>query len=307
MHEYVVNINAEIARDQPALSWGEDPDHIIDGVASKLQEVVDRGIRTIVDATALGHGRDVAAVKRINERVDLNIVVSTGIYTYEDLPFVFRHRRPAAHGHRDVMTELFVREITQGIADTGVKAAIIKCATDKAGVAPNIERVLRAVAVAHCETGTPITTHTVSEDRNGLDQQRIFREENVDLTRVVIGHSGDSRDLDYLREVMDSASTIGYDRFGLYLPRFPTMEQRLDTVVQLCALGYVGQIVLSHDFTPYSDWFTAGAVMPLPPQWRQTHISDDVIPALRERGATEAQINQILVENPARIFSQQGG
>jgi phosphotriesterase-related protein len=306
MHEHVVNINAEVAQAQPALSWGEDPDQVIDTVVSKLQEIVDRGIRTIVDATVVGHGRDVAAVQRINERVDLNIVVSTGIYTYDDLPFFFIHRKPASNRDRDVMTELFVRDITQGIAGTGVKAAIIKCVTDKAGVTANVERVLRAVAVAHRETGAPITTHSVCEDRNGLDQQRVFREEGVDLTRVVIGHSGDSQDLDYLRELMDAGSTIGSDRFGLYMPGFPTMDQRVDTVAQLCALGYAGQIVLSHDFTLHSDWSPPGAIVPLPPQWRQTHISDDVIPALLKRGVTPEQVDQMMVTNPARIFSRKG-
>jgi len=307
MHEHVVNINAEIARDQPVLSWGDNPDRIIGEVTAKLQQIVDRGIRTIVDATAIGHGRDVAAVQRINEQVDLNIIVSTGIYTYADLPFFFHYRKPAANGDRDVMTDLFVRDITQGIAGTGVKAGVIKCATDKAGVTPNIERVLRAVAVAHRETGVPITTHTVSEDRNGLDQQRIFREEGVDLQRVIIGHSGDSQDLDYLRQLMDAGSTIGCDRFGMYFPGYPTMGQRAETVAQLCALGYAGQIVLSHDFTPHSDWSPPGAKVPLPPQWRQTHISDEVIPSLLQHGVTEEQIDQMMVMNPATIFSQRGG
>lgn len=56
------------------------------------------------------------------------------------------------------MTELFVRDITEGIADTGVKAAILKCATDEPGPTPGVERVLRAVAQAHRQTGVPITT-----------------------------------------------------------------------------------------------------------------------------------------------------
>ncbi|EUA31184.1 aryldialkylphosphatase [Mycobacterium xenopi 3993] len=57
------------------------------------------------------------------------------------------------------MTDLFVRDIEHGIADTGVKAAILKCATDEPA-SPGVERVLRAVAQAHKRTGVPISTHT---------------------------------------------------------------------------------------------------------------------------------------------------
>ncbi len=97
---------------------------------------------------------------------------------------------------------MFVRDITDGIADTGVKAGILKCATDEPGVTPGVERVLRAVAQAHRATGVPISTHTHARTRRGLEQQRIFAEEGVDLSRVVIGHSGDTTDLDYLEAVM---------------------------------------------------------------------------------------------------------
>src|SRR5437773_5391757 len=100
------------------------------------------------------------------------------------------------------MTDMFVRDIEHGIADTGVKAAILKCATDEPGVTPGVERVLRAVAQAHRATGVPISTHTHALTRVGLEQQRIFREEGVDLTRVVIGHSGDTSDVGYLEELI---------------------------------------------------------------------------------------------------------
>lgn len=304
-HEHVLNINAEIARDQPDLSWNGDRAATLDKVVAELQDVVDSGISTIVDATAIGHGRDVATLQEINARVDLNIIVSTGIYTFDQLPHFFTYRRPVEPGARDTLTEVFVRDITQGIAGTGVKAAIIKCATDRPGVTPNIDRVLRAVAAAHRETGVPITTHSRVADQNGLEQQRIFAEEGVDLSRVVIGHSGDSQDLDYLRALMDAGSTIGADRFGMYLSRSLTLEQRVETVATLCAEGYADRIVLAHDHTIYSDWFDQ-ATLRLPPTWRQTHISEQVLPALLARGVTEDSVEQMLVGNLRRLFETQG-
>ena len=308
MHEHVVTVTAEVARDYPDLSWGDDKDGVIRSVAETLREVKSRGIDTIVDCTAFGHGRAIEELKQVNELVDLNIVACTGIYTYDYLPFFFLYGHPVQHVDGrdvDILTKMFVRDVTEGIARSGVRAGMIKTATDHAGVTPNIERILRAVARAHRETGAPITTHTAVSERNGLDQQRIFAEEGVDLTRVVIGHSGDSTDLDYLRALLDAGSTIGADRFGLYVPDMglPGMGTRVKTLAQLCAEGYSDRIVISHDVTCFSDWvpkdWGGSAVLD---DWVQTHVSDKVVPALLEAGVTADQVDEMLVRNPRRIL-----
>src|SRR5207253_1690548 len=124
-------------------------------------------------------------------------------YTFNELPHYWGGRGPGTGPNgTDPMVELFVRDIVEGIAGTGIKAAIIKCATDRPGVTPAVERVLRACAVTHRRTGAPITTHTLAAARRGLEQQAIFKSEGVDLSRVVIGHSGDTDDLGYLEELI---------------------------------------------------------------------------------------------------------
>jgi phosphotriesterase-related protein len=310
MHEHIVNITAEIEKEYPDLSWTNDKGAVLRSVAETLRQVKDRGIGTIVDCTALGHGRDIEAVQRINDEVDINIVVCTGIYTYDYLSFFYQYGHPAKKVDgkvEDILTDMFIRDITEGIAGSGVKAALIKSATDRAGVTPNIERILRAVARAHRETGAPITTHTDVAHRNGLDQQRIFAEEGVDLSRVIIGHSGDSTDLTYLRALLDAGSTIGADRFGLYLPDMglPEMDVRIQTLKQLCAEGYSDRIVLSHDVTCYGDWIPSDFGADLA-DWVQTHLIDDVVPAMLKNGITEEQVDQMLVGNPRRVFETQG-
>lgn len=309
MHEHVVNITAEVARDYPDLSWTKDKEGVLRSVVQMLREVKSRGIGSVVDCTAFGHGRDVDALQRINEQVDLHIIACTGIYTYDYLPFFFVYGHPVRQVDGkdvDILTEMFVRDVTEGIAGSGVKAGMIKTATDHAGVTPNIERVLRAVARAHRATGAPITTHTVVSLKNGLDQQRVFLEEGVDLSRVVIGHSGDSTDLDYLRALLDAGSTIGADRFGLYLPDIgmPAMGTRVNTLAQLCAEGYSDRIVLSHDVTCYGDWLPRDLGGGTLGDWVQTHVSDKVVPALYEAGVTAEQVDQMLVGNPRRILER---
>jgi phosphotriesterase-related protein len=133
----------------------------------------------------------------------------------------------------------------------------------------------------------------------------VLREEGVDLTRVVMGHSGDSTDIDYLRALADEGSILGMDRFGIDTI-LPTGE-RVDTLVKLCEAGYTDRMVLAQDANCYIDWFPNNeALAHVLPHWNYRHISQDVLPALRERGVSDAQINTMLVDNPRRYFENIG-
>ena len=298
MHEHVFVLNTEILQNYG--EYWETEERIADAV-TKLTALHERGVRTIVDPTVIGLGRYLPWVQQVAAQVELNIVAATGLYTYDDVPFFFHHRGVVFDNDDEPMVRHFVRDITDGIADTGVKAGIIKCATDVKGPTPGVERVLRACARAHRETGVAITTHTDAGTYRGRDQQRIFAEEGVDPSRVVIGHCGDSTDTDYLRELMDSGSTIGMDRFGLDL--LLPFEERVATVAALCDQGYADRMVLAHDAACFIDWFDEGLQPVMAPNWHFTHISDDVLPALRERGVTDDQIDQMLVGNPRRLLA----
>ena len=303
MHEHVFVLNTEVEQNYPE-KWNEE-ERVADAIA-KLTDLEKRGIRTIVDPTVIGLGRYIPRIQRIAGKIELNIIVATGVYTYNDVPFYFHFRGPGTLlDGPEIMADMFVKDITEGIAGTGVKAAILKCATEVAGLTPGVERVLRAVAQAHRCTGVPITTHTHAHTHRGRDQQRVFREEGVDLTRVIIGHSGDSTDLDYLKELMDNGSYIGMDRFGI--DALLSFEDRVATVVELCRQGYAEKMVLSQDASCFIDWFDVETKEAAMPRWNYTHISDDVVPALRERGIANPQIDQMLVANPRRIFEHGGG
>lgn len=302
MHEHVFVLNADIQQNYPE-EWGSEDERVADAVG-KLQELEAVGVRTIVDPTVVGLGRYIPRIQRIAEQVDLNIVVATGCYTYDDVPFFFHHRGPAlnaAFGAEvpDPMVDMFVRDVEEGIAGTGVRAAFLKCAIDRPGLTPGVERVMRAVAKAHVRTGVPITVHTHPGTRTGLLVQRVFGEEGVDPGAVVLGHSGDSSDADHLSALADAGFLLGMDRFGLNLDT--SFEARADIVVELCRRGYAERMVLSQDTSCYIDWIDP-QVMALLPQWRYTHIHEEVLPYLREHGVTDEQIETMLVTNPRRYF-----
>ena len=298
MHEHDFVISTELHQNYPQ-EWGEEQERIDDAV-DRLAELKNSGIDTIVDPTAIGLGRYIPRIQAVANRIDLRIVCATGLYTFNELPHYYRRRSLA---NTDALTTHFVQDIVDGFAATGVKAGVIKCATDKPGLTPDVERVLRACAQAHRETGCPITTHTHAETKRGLDQQRIFSEEGVDLTRVVIGHCGDTQDLDYLQRLIDAGSILGMDRFGI--DGYLTTEQRVEVVAELCRRGHADQLVLSHDASCYIDWIEGEVPLAPLPNWHYLHISEDVIPALLDAGVTDAQIETMLVDTPKRFLQSQ--
>jgi phosphotriesterase-related protein len=301
MHEHIFIIDVEVWLNYPS-QWESEEGQIANAV-SRLNDLKARGVDSIVDLTVVGLGRFIPRIAQVAQQTPLNIIFATGIYTYRDAPFFF-HLRVPRPGAVDIMTEMFVRDIDKGVGETGLRAGILKCATDEHGVTKDIERILRAVAQAHRQTGVPISTHTFARGKVGLDQQRIFREEGVDLTRVVIGHCGDSTDLDYLEQLVGAGSYIGMDRFGLdtILP----FEQRVNTVAEMCRRGHARSMVLSHDANCFFHWLPRDVVSAALPRWSYKHIHNDVIPALKQKGVTDEQIHTMLVENPRHYFEKQG-
>lgn len=300
VHEHVFVVNEEYRQNFQG-DWDEEG-KIADAVRD-LNELKGLGIDTILDPTVLGLGRYIPRIQKIAAQTDLNIVVATGVYTYNEIPFQFHYSGPGLlFDVPEPMTELFVKDLTEGIADTGVRAGFLKCAIEEQGMTPGVERVMRAVAQAHVRTGAPITVHTNPHTRSGLEAQRVLREEGVDLTKVVIGHSGDTTDLDYLAELADAGSLLGMDRFGLdvLLP----FEDRVRTVVDLVERGYAEKIVLAHDASCFIDWFDPEAKRQVVPKWNFRHISEDVLPALCDGGVSDDDIETMLVANPRRYFER---
>lgn len=270
-------------------------DEEIERAVTRLTAAREAGVRTIVDLTPIDLGRDATLLAEVSRRSGVQIIVATGFYY--SIPFHFMMRPD------EEMTALMVRDITEGISTTGIRANVIKCATEPE-LTPINERVLRASARAARETGVPICTHTYPANRTGLEQQRVFKEEGLDLDRTVIGHSDDSDDISYLEEIIQNGSYCGMDRIGIQRPR--TSEQRADMVAKLVEKGYAERITLSHDSCCNFHWAPQELIDSRAPTWRLTHIPLDIVPMLRERGVSEQAIHTMTVENPRRIFENSG-
>jgi len=296
MHEHVFVLNTE-ALDNYGHLWGErywDEEVRIADAIAKLRRLRDGGIETLVDPTVLGLGRNIRRLQRINAEVDLNLVVATGVYAFLELPGFLGYRSD------DAVVEIFVRELREGIDDTGVKAAFLKCAVEQHGLVGDVPRILSLIATAALETGAPVMVHTNAAARTGLLALDALTKAGVDPARIVIAHAGDSNDLDYLRALADSGASLGCDRFSI--EHFNPDANRIETLLALLEAGYVERIHLGHDGACFYD-FMIGNPFFANEKPDYLHISNRILPALREGGVTEEQIEQMLVENPQRFFA----
>ena len=263
---------------------------------SDANAVKGHGVMTVVEPSAMFLQRDARFSKRVADEAGLQVILATGVYTYEHLPQSLMNRR------EDQIAEIFVYDIENGIQGSGIKAAFIKCAADQQGMTPGVEKIHRAAARASQQTGRPIMAHSHPKSGTGIEQMRVFDEEGVDPAKVQVAHTGDTDDLDYIERLLDSGCWIGMDRYGLdiYLPT----EQRQATVLALLEKGHSDRMFLSQDWCSTLDYFTPeleAQIKPTAaPKWSMTFLFEEVIPELQERGMSDRQLDQMMVENPKR-------
>jgi phosphotriesterase-related protein len=295
MHEHVFVLEPESLQNYNH-AWGapywDEEAGVADAIA-KLRRLREGGIHTIVDPTAIGLGRWIPRIRRVNAEVDLHVVVATGVYSFLELP------RFLAYRSDDQLVALFVRELEQGIDDTGVRAAFLKCAVEEWGLAGDIPRILRLIAAAAVETDRPVMVHTNAPARTGLVALETLTGHGVDPRRIVIAHAGDSNDLEYLRAIADTGAWLGLDRFNI--PHFNPDADRIETLLALLAEGYGDRIHLGHDAACFYDFMHHNpAFAEERPDY--LHLATTVFPELLARGVTREQLDELLVANPRRFF-----
>lgn len=264
------------------------------------------GFRTIVDATNNECGRDPFFLAKIATIMDLNIICSTGFYYEPASAFMYWKFRS---GFADVETEMYEMmrtELTKGIGNTGIKAGVIKLASSANQITPFEEKFFRAAARNNRETGATIITHTEAGTM-GPEQAKLLIDNGANPKDIAIGHMCGNTNLDYHERVLQYGVFDSFDRFGLEGDLFntPTDEERCDVIAALLDKGYEDQILMSHD----SVTVELGRPRPVPKDDLDfmahaniLNIPDRVIPMLKERGVTDAQLDKIFIANPAKVL-----
>jgi phosphotriesterase-related protein len=298
IHEHFFSSDEAVSAQWPHV---RDHDREFELALESAEAVKGHGVKTVVEPTAMLLGRDIRTSQRLAQESGIQVVACTGIYTYDHLPQFLLNRT------EDFIAELFVHDIEQGIQGTDVKAAFIKCAADEPGVNERIEKVHRAAARASLRTGRPIMAHSRPASDTGPRQVEIFLEEGVAPEKIQIAHTGDTDDLDYIQRLLDQGVWIGMDRYGIDL--FLPTDRRNATVLELLKRGYAERMFLSQDFDiPIAnglDWYPPEVVDQLQAagaasDWSMTFLFEGVIPALKDGGMTDEQLDTMLVENPKR-------
>jgi phosphotriesterase-related protein len=288
-HEHLTLVTEQVAFQFPHLY---DSEEIFSAAVEQVKAAQEHGVETIIDPSCMDIGRDAHLAKRVVEATGIKLVMCTGVYGqhYTFLPQVFQNRDPQA------LTDAFLHDINVGIQGTDVKAAFLKCAVDEPGVTPDVERVLRCVAAASKETGRPIMAHSQPSTRRGLEIMDIFDEEGIDPKKVVIAHTGDTDDLEYIEELLGRGPWIGMDRYGLDI--FLPTAQRNATVIELCKRGYANRMMLSQDACATMDWYPPELKPQLAPEWDFTFLWRGVLSELSDGGVSDGDIDTMMRENP---------
>ena len=278
-----------------------------------LVKASESGVRSLVELTPIGLGRDPVVLREVAERTGLNIIVGAAFYLEPYSPAW------AQAAELDEIEATFVREATVGIDGTDIKVGIFGEQASGLGViTPFEEKCLRAVARAHRATGLSINTHC-THGTMPLRQIEILREEGADLSRAIIGHM-DQAGFDAVLAVVETGVNVAYDTFGKELWDFvlapPDRSQqpegefakraylrrdtsRLQEVVELVHRGYADRVFLSQDMT--------GLEAYLNPETHGRHgyayLGNVIVPALAGLGVPDQAIEQMLVENPARLLT----
>lgn len=308
VHEHLLTISDLVRHEWPHLA---DPAADHERALAAVRSVQAHGVQTWCDPSCMNLGRDVPLSIRVAEEADIHMVVATGAYVYESLPRFFRFRDEQA------LADCFVHDAETGIQGTEVRAAFLKCAADEHGITPDVEKVLRAIALAHERTGLPVMAHCrlggtslgpegpiqpTDEERaqalaNTLRQLEILIDEGgIPAHAIQLAHVGDCPDLDAIERVLERGTFVGLDRYGLDF--FNPSAERNRVAAALCERGYTDRIMLGSDSCATIDWYPPEVVQMLAPRWRASLIFEEEIPALQDLGVTDEQLETILVTNP---------
>jgi|SRR5690625_3146894 len=282
IHEHVILDLSRIRQDNdPILSDDEM-------LNEEISQLVNAGCGGIVEVTNHGMGRDVFALQSVSKKHDLPIVAATGFYKDEYYP------EEVFTMSEDEIAELFISEITDGISDTGIKAGIIaEIGSSLNEVTKQENKVFRAAIRAQKQTGAPLSTHC-ELGTMGSAQLRMFLDAECDLSKISIGHQDLNGDREKYEFLLKSGVSIQFDTIGKnnYRPD----QERIEDLLYLLEKGYVNQLMLSTDITKKSYLHVNGG-------FGYQHLFTHFIPALKEKGVSDQEIEQLMVDNPRRFLA----
>jgi phosphotriesterase-related protein len=266
-----------------------DPDVVFRTALPKLAEVRARGCRTLVECTPAYLGRDPALLRRLSEATGLNIVTNTGLYgANKD-----RHIPKFAYTEGpDELARRWTNEYERGIDGSGIKPGFMKIGVDSGRLSEIDAKLVRAGCLCHKTTGLRLHIHT----GNGIAAMEILElmgKHDAPASAYVWVHAQSEKDPKLHTAAAKAGAWLEFDGVG---PK--TLEAHVAAVAELIGVGFTHQLLISQD----SGWYRVGE--PGGGQFNgYAFLFDSFLPALRERGVSDAAIRELIVTNPARALT----
>ena len=258
-----------------------DKERLLNVAVDYLKELKAKyALNAFVDCTPVNIGRDIELLKRVSEQSEVNIICSTGFY-YTDEPVLYSTSA-------EQLCEYMVADARN------VNVGIIKCAVENETISAFQEKLLRASAKAHLQTGLPIVMHTNAKNKNALRALEIVFSEGVKPNAVTVGHLSDTDDLEYVKSIASYGCYIGLDRmYGNVSETY--VSKKVQSILELYKAGYEDQILLSHDAQFFSGFEAEPKIYEQP---RFSYCFDYVLPHL-----PKSLSDKLMCQNPVRMLT----
>lgn len=260
----------------------------MDAMIEDVQDLRRYGVGNILEVTALSMGRDPAYCKAVADATGVQILLATGFYKDPFLPEDFADRS------NEEWVETLLKELTDGVADTGIPASVIgEFGTSKNEMTPNEKRVFAICSEAALRSGAVVTTHT-SLGTLGVEQVDYLLNKGLDPRKIIIGHQDLCSDLALVEEVLKRGVSVGFDTVGKV--NYQPEKVRIANLLALIEKGYLNHIVLSLDLTRKSQLKAYGG-------YGRSYLFEQFLPLCKQAGLSDRDIDQLLIHNPRRILS----
>jgi predicted metal-dependent phosphotriesterase family hydrolase len=267
-------------------------------ITEELKALYDLGGRTVVDTMPANCGRSIMKLVEVSRKSGIHIICPTGMHLEKYyLPNHWRY-----HLSEDQLTELFIKDVEEGIDvydygspvvnRTHHKAGLIKLATGDEPITAHQQKIFHAVVNAHRNTGAPILTHTNS-GKHAIEQVNLCSTLGANLEHVVLSHVDKCADPGVHKELFRSGVYLEYDSHFRWKKGEENITYKL--LAQFLP-SYSNRIVVGMDMARNSYWKSYGGAPGL--NFLLTTFKDE----LNKMNLAEYS-DDLFCQNPQKLFS----
>ncbi len=265
---------------------------VLKKVLPYLQEVAQYNVKAIFDCTPAYLGRDVELLKMLSDKSGLHIVTNTGYYGAVDNKYLPSH---AFNESAEQLAKRWIYEFEKGIEGSGVKPGFIKIGVNSGALSPLHQKLVTAAAITHHATGLTICSHT-GIALTAFEELEILQQNNVSADAFVWVHAQAEEDKSNHIKAAQNGTFVSLDGIG-----WGDFENYADSIEKLKNSNLLHRVLISHDAGWYKPGEPDGGTFT-----GYTNIFTKLIPLLKNKGFTDSDVEQLLIQNPAKAFAIPG-